>query len=101
MTSLFASFSSFLLSLTVLPSLFYSASALSVFSPPPEQRGQLLIPDKRLAFGAAGEEEQWERGSKERGDTTWGVSGLGLGVGWIDGRGASVETARSEKGSRN
>lgn len=57
---------------------------------PSKRRGQLLIPDKRLAFGAAGDERHGGDGC--------GDEGMRRGEG-LHGRGRWVETVRSEKGS--
>lgn len=57
---------------------------------PPSERGQLLIPDKRLAFGAARD--------RRHGSDGWGDRGMRRGKG-LHGRSLSVETVRSEKGS--
>lgn len=84
-----------LLTTIILPFVFSSASTLSAFSfNSPEQRGQLLIPDKRLAFGTAREGRE---GLRRNG----GRAGLGCqGVG-VMGVATSMETARSEKGSED
>lgn len=63
----------------ICPSSLPSSGCCLRASTSPEQRGQLLIPDKRLAFGAARE----ERGMGGRGE--WGGVGGG-------GRGGSLRS---------
>lgn len=76
---------SLFLGFSVLPLLFSSASAQSVFFSSSffyslQQRGQLLIPDKCLAFGATRGRERWERGEgggargREGGGSRWGAA---------------------------
>lgn len=89
---------SLFLGFSVLPLLFSSASAQSVFFSSSffyslQQRGQLLIPDKCLAFGATRGRERWERGE---GGGARGREGGGVEMG----RGTSIETGEERRRQR-